>query len=211
MGYIDSLIREGEHQELDFKFRVDDARKIAKTLVAFANTDGGRILIGVKDNGKITGTRSEEEFHVIEGASQLYTRPEVPFSATIHEVDNVQVLEIFVPPSSARPHFAVDENGKEWAYFRLDDQNHPANGVLLEFWRTSNPENRQTLITNYGEEHRILYQLFSEGERVSVSRLISKAKTTPERARHILATLLAWGLTQYNVDQKGIFFTESED
>ncbi len=46
--YIHALIAEGEHQQQDFKFEISDARKIAKTLSAFANTDGGRLLIGVK-------------------------------------------------------------------------------------------------------------------------------------------------------------------
>jgi predicted HTH transcriptional regulator len=49
--YIKNLIAEGEGQELDFKYHVSSASKIARTLVAFANTDGGRLLIGVKDNG----------------------------------------------------------------------------------------------------------------------------------------------------------------
>ena len=56
--YIHILIAEGEHQQQDFKFEISDARKIARTLSAFSNTDGGRLLIGVKDNGKIAGVRS---------------------------------------------------------------------------------------------------------------------------------------------------------
>ena len=36
--YIHALIDEGEHQQQDFKFEISDARKIAKTLSAFANT-----------------------------------------------------------------------------------------------------------------------------------------------------------------------------
>ena len=49
------MIAEGEHQQQDFKTRIDDSRKIARTLVAFANADGGRMLIGVKDNGTVSG------------------------------------------------------------------------------------------------------------------------------------------------------------
>lgn len=59
--YIHARIAEGEHQQQDFKFEISDARKIAKSLSAFSNTDGGRLLVGVKDNGKIAGVRSEEE------------------------------------------------------------------------------------------------------------------------------------------------------
>ena len=70
--YIYKLIEEGEHQQQDFKFEISDARKIAKSLSAFSNTDGGRLLIGVKDNGKIAGVRSEEEIYMIEAAAKLY-------------------------------------------------------------------------------------------------------------------------------------------
>ena len=48
--HIQKLISEGEHQQLYFKFEIADAHKIARSFVAFANTDGGRLLIGVKDN-----------------------------------------------------------------------------------------------------------------------------------------------------------------
>lgn len=53
--YLQQLIAEGEHQQQDFKFEISDARKIARSLSAFSNTDGGRLLIGVKDNGRIAG------------------------------------------------------------------------------------------------------------------------------------------------------------
>ena len=48
--YILGLIKEGEHQQQDFKYRVSDACKLAKSVSAFANTDGGRLLIGVRDD-----------------------------------------------------------------------------------------------------------------------------------------------------------------
>ena len=51
--YIKSLISEGENLYQDFKYTINDSRKIAKSLSAFANTKGGRLLIGVKDNGPL--------------------------------------------------------------------------------------------------------------------------------------------------------------
>ena len=75
--YIKKLISEGEHQQLDFKFEISDSRKIAKTLVAFANTDGGTLLIGVKDNGNIAGIRSDEEYYMVEAAATMYCKPSI--------------------------------------------------------------------------------------------------------------------------------------
>ena len=39
--YIRTLIAQGEHQQLDFKFEINDARKIARTRVASSRTENG--------------------------------------------------------------------------------------------------------------------------------------------------------------------------
>ena len=62
--YLQTLILEGEHQQQDFKYRVSDAQKLAKSVSAFANTNGGRLLIGVRDDGNMSGVRSEEEIYM---------------------------------------------------------------------------------------------------------------------------------------------------
>ena len=58
---VKKLIFEGEGVTLDFKKTITSCEKIAKTMVSFANNKGGRLLIGVADNGSITGVRSEDE------------------------------------------------------------------------------------------------------------------------------------------------------
>ena len=135
MHPIEALIEQGEHQQLDFKFEVSDSKKIARTLSAFANTDGGRLLIGVKDNGNISGVRSEEEYYMIEAASKMYTRPEVPFEATRWEVNGKTVLEVYIAPSSDKPHTAPDKDDKIKAYIRVADENILANEVLVLAWQ----------------------------------------------------------------------------
>ena len=121
--YIHALIAEGEHQQQDFKFEISDARKIAKTLSAFANTDGGRLLIGVKDNGKIAGVRSEEEKYMIEAAAQLYCIPEVEYTMQTYIVEGRQVLVATIEETPHKPVYAKDENGKPLAYLRIKDEN----------------------------------------------------------------------------------------
>ena len=116
--FIYKLIAEGEHQQQDFKFCINDSKKIAKSLVAFANTDGGRLLIGVKDNGKIAGISSDEEFYMIEAAAKIYSKPQINFTTRQWKVDGKTVLEIGVEPGNKKPHFAKDENGKWLAYVR---------------------------------------------------------------------------------------------
>ena len=59
--YIQNLIEEGEHEHQQSSAALSDARKIARSISAFANNTGGRLLIGVKDNGNIVGVESDEE------------------------------------------------------------------------------------------------------------------------------------------------------
>jgi predicted HTH transcriptional regulator len=124
MIFIKNLILEGEGQRLDFKFNISSASKIAKTLVAFANTDGGRLLIGVKDNGNIVGVESEEEIYMIELAADSYCSPPVKVEMNPIEVDGKVILEVVVPKSDEKPHYAKDESGKWLVYIRKDDERH---------------------------------------------------------------------------------------
>jgi len=92
--YIFDLIENGESQTLDFKFEISNARKIAKTLVAFANTNGGKLLVGVKDNGKIAGIRTNEEVFMIESAANIFSRPKISFQIKPWNIGGKQILEI---------------------------------------------------------------------------------------------------------------------
>ena len=95
--YIQQLISEGEHIQQDFKFAISDARKIARSISAFANTQGGRLLIGVKDNGKIAGVRSEEEIYMIEAAARMYCRPQVELENYIYKVEGKMYSKYVLP------------------------------------------------------------------------------------------------------------------
>ncbi len=136
--FLHKLIEQGEHQQQDFKFCINDSKKIAKSLVAFANTKGGRLLIGVKDNGKIAGIKSDEEFYMVESAAKIYSKPAIIFLTKQWHVDGKTVLEIQIEPSNEKPHFAKDENGKWLAYIRSADENLLAHKIQIEFWKKQN-------------------------------------------------------------------------
>jgi len=155
--YLRALITEGEHQQLDFKFEISDARKIARTLSAFSNTDGGRLLIGVKDNGRISGVRSDEEFYMAESAASLYCKPEVKFETSIHQLDGKNVLEIFIPRVANRPVYAQDQDGRWMAYVRVKDENILASIIQLEVWKEEHKVRGRLLEFTRSEEFLLLY------------------------------------------------------
>ncbi|HHE33181.1 MAG TPA: ATP-binding protein, partial [Chlorobaculum parvum] len=55
------LVAKGEGISIEFKRLVHSAPKIARSIVSFANTEGGVILIGVDDDRRIVGIQSEKE------------------------------------------------------------------------------------------------------------------------------------------------------
>lgn len=167
-NYIQKLILQGEHQTQDFKYCISDSRKIARSLVAFANTDGGRLLIGVKDNGRIAGVRSDEEYYMVESAAKIYSKPEIFFSTRQHSVEGKTVLEVIVEPSHEKPHYARDDEGKWWAYFRKNDENRLASKIMIEVWkRQKSPDG---ILISYSESEKILLDYLSANEKISVSK-----------------------------------------
>jgi len=167
--YIYGLIGEGEHTQQDFKFEISDARKIAKSLSAFSNTIGGRLLIGVKDNGRIAGIRSDEEIYMIEAAAQVYCEPQVEFGLKNYRIEGRTVLEVTIPEAENKPVLAKDENGKGWAYLRIADENILATPIHLRVWREAKSP-KGCLVTYTDREQQLLSCMQEQGE-VSFSRL----------------------------------------
>lgn len=167
--YIYGLIGEGEHTQQDFKFETSDARKIAKSLSAFSNTIGGRLLIGVKDNGRIAGIRSDEEIYMIEAAAQVYCEPQVEFGLKNYRIEGRTVLEVTIPEAENKPVLAKDENGKGWAYLRIADENILATPIHLRVWREAKSP-KGCLVTYTDREQQLLSCMQEQGE-VSFSRL----------------------------------------
>ncbi|MDR0756996.1 MAG: ATP-binding protein [Tannerella sp.] len=199
---IKALIAQGEHQQLDFKFAVNDCRKIARTLSAFANTDGGRLLIGVRDNGHITGVRDDEEYYMIEAAARLYTKPCVTFSARRWDVNSRSVLEICVAPSADKPHLAPCGDGACRAYIRVADENMLADEVLLLAWKKQRNPSGTLLKLSRPVEKLLLY--LDTHPSIHLSQFCRLAHIRRATAQNILSDLLAIGSLRYVVDPHGV-------
>ncbi|PKP09708.1 MAG: ATP-binding protein [Bacteroidetes bacterium HGW-Bacteroidetes-4] len=193
-NYIKNLIAQGEHLHLDFKFEISDARKIARSLVAFANTSGGRLLVGVKDNGVIAGVRSDEEIYMIETAAHIFCKPEVAFVANNHLVDGRTVVEVIVEKSTNLPHYAPGKDDKWTAYLRVHDENLVANKVQLKVWKRLSNQNGVYLKYTDAEKQLLSYiEAFGE---VTFSKACRIAQTSKNKTENLLANLIAIGILE---------------
>ena len=190
---------------LDFKFEISDSKKIARTLVAFANTDGGRLLIGVKDNGAISGIRSEEEKHMIQTASEMYCIPNVNFQAKEWNINGKTVLEIIVPKSKYHKHKAPDHNNIYKVYIRVKDQNILADGILLKIWKYQN--NKQEVRVTFTESEMFLLKYLNDNKRITLKEFMKAAKISKKEAEKTLVNFTLINMLKLEITEKVIFFS----
>lgn len=200
--YLLSLIGEGEHQQQDFKYRVDDARKLAKSVSAFANTDGGRLLIGVRDDGFIAGVRKEGEIHVMHQAAYKYCQPEASVRFDTYHAEGRTVVIATVPPSDKKPVCAQDEDGIMRAYIRIKDENIVASPVLFKLMKESQ-QPQGALLTMDDDIRRLLSMM---EEPLTLNRLVKLVKLPRPKVVALLAHLIRFGTVRWEyVDQDFLF------
>ena len=207
--HIKELIAEGENQRLDFKYCVSDSRKIARTLSAFANTEGGRLLIGVRDNGSISGIRSEEEIYMVDTAAQLFCRPEPVFSIRQHVSAGKTILEVDVSKGSKRPYQAMNEDGRWIAYFRHLDQNLAANRVLLQIWKKE--KKVSGVLVKFSKAENTLMEYLHINGSVTLSKFRKISGISAYRAEAILANLVIFRVLIINASEKGFTYSLKPD
>ena len=207
--YIQKLIDEDEHVRQDFKFAISDARKIAKSISAFSNTEGGRLLIGVKDNGKIAGVRSEEEIYMIEAAAKMYCIPEVQISNKIYRVQGRDVLEVTIEESKNKPICAIDENNKPWAYVRIKDENILADTVFLNRWKHNKQEEK--VIVTYSEREKHLLNILDKYGELTLNKCSKLSEIPRITTSRLLADFIRFGLVEQVFKEHTFYFKLKED
>ena len=201
-----ALIREGEHSEQDFKYRISDARKIARTLSAFANTTGGRLLVGVRDNGSIAGVKDEDDIYMLESASEVFLKPALKLEVWAHEIEGKNVWEIEITEGKEKP-YQVDEIDGLKAYYRDNDQNFVANAVLKEVWKQDRLKESKHPVAFTEKEQRLI-QYLKDYDEVSVSKAAKVMQLHRSKTIEILARLIRWEVINWsNEAQEGFRYS----
>lgn len=201
--YLQRLILEGEHLQQDFKYRVSDARKLAKSVSAFANTDGGRLLIGVRDDGHMSGVRDEEEIFMMHQAAYRYCRPEASIKFDTFHVEGRTIVIATVPPSDKRPICAINDDGRQRAYIRIADENIVASPVHLAIWRES--ENTQGAMMTYTDTVQKLITTMQD-QRLTLNQLVRRSAIPRHKVITILARLIRFHVAQWEyINQEFLF------
>ncbi|GAB2688549.1 ATP-binding protein [Mucilaginibacter koreensis] len=202
------IISEGEGVTLDFKKTITSCEKIAKTMVSFANNKGGRLLIGVADDGTIKGVKSEdEERYMITKAAHFYARPalEPAFEEVYYDDKIVLVAEI--EPSDTKPHYALGDDGKWWVYIRVKDKSVLASKIVVDVLKRS--DQNEGVLIEYSSKEKALLEYLESHERITVKEYCTLLNLSRRRAQRIMVNLVLSGVIRVHTTEKEEFYTAS--
>ena len=203
---VKKLIFEGEGVTLDFKKTITKCEKIAKTMVAFANNQGGRLLIGVADDGSIDGVKYEdEERYMIGRAAQLYIKPALEPAFDEIYVDDKLVLLVSIANSDTKPHYALGEDGKWWVYVRVKDKSVLASKIVVDVLKRSTDETG-VLIT-YSSKEKTLMEYLEQHHRIDIKEFCNLLAISRRSAQRILVNLILSGVISIHTTEKEEFYT----
>lgn len=202
---LTELLKPGEGENLDFKQKITSLHKIAKTICSFANTHGGTLLVGVKDDRTITGIDPEEEKFMLEQAAEKYCQPEIYLQfEELEEDDDIIVLKVTIEESLRKPHSSLNKEGQWQVYIRQGDKSVPAGKKMIRFInRVPAGISPSTAPAPDKKELKILEVLKSSG-RITIRDLEKKLNISNRGARRILTQMVSKGLLR-------LFEHEKED
>jgi len=203
---IKKLIFEGEGVTLDFKKTITSCEKIARTMVAFANNKGGKLLIGVADDGTIKGVKSEdEERYMITKAAQFFARPALePIFEEVY-VDDKLVLVVEIKESDLKPHYSLAEDGKWWVYVRVKDKSVLASKIVVDVLKRAADD--KGILIEYSANEKALLEYLDKRERINIKEYCDLLKLTRRNAQRILVNMVLSGVIRIHTSEKEEYYT----
>jgi predicted HTH transcriptional regulator len=208
MMKIKRLILEGEGVTLDFKKTITSCEKIAKTMVSFANNRGGRLLVGVSDDGTISGVKSEdEEKYMLTKAAHFYCKPALePIFEEVY-IDDKIVLIVEIKKSEMKPHYALGDDKKWWVYIRVNDKSVLASKIVVDVLKREN--NDQGVFLEYSSKEKALLEYLNENERITSKEYSHMLNLSRRSTYRILVNLVLSGVIRMHTTEKEEYYTAS--
>jgi len=128
MTLIDN-IKKGESKTLEFKEVLPKSEGIAKTVIAFSNTSGGKLIIGVNDKREIIGIDDTELFDMQDRIASIISdncSPVINPELYSVNIQNKLVLVIEVARGNLKPYFLKNQGKADGTYIRLGATNRVA-------------------------------------------------------------------------------------
>jgi predicted HTH transcriptional regulator len=202
------LIEDGENLNIEFKQRFSDYEKIAKEIIAFANTNGGVIIFGINDNGKVYGVESEKEVaELVETTIQDYCEPKIEIKISYIEIEHKEVVIIEIPESTAKPHRIQDYKSRlslddAQVYIRVNDKSVPASKEMIKLLQTRTAEKK---LKNYsiGKNEKLVFDFLGSNDFITAKELSKLGNLSSRRASRTLINMVRANILAIHTKDNG--------
>ncbi|MCC6864695.1 MAG: putative DNA binding domain-containing protein [Ignavibacteria bacterium] len=208
---LNEIIEAGENQNVEFKRKFTEPEKIAREMIAFANTKGGKILFGIDDDKTVVGVESEKgEIEYIDLAAKFYCEPELNISSDIFQIFRKDVIVVYIPESNQKPHRLI-ENGKHdnddtKVYIRVKDRSVQASKETIKVLKKLRPDSPPQII-NLGEKEKCLIEFLGSNEKITLRQFREMMNISNRRASRILVNLVRADIIRLHNHEKEDFYT----
>ena len=207
------LIEEGENIQCEFKRHFTTPEKIAKEMIAFANTKGGYVLFGIDDDKTVIGVESEKsEAEMIEDAAENYCEPQIEYKLNYIQYKGKEIVTATIPESKMKPHRIQDYKSEidlstAVVMIRVNDKSLKASKEMIRILRANNG-NGALLKYSIGTNEKIVFEYLAKKENISVKELSNLVNISERRASRTLVKLVRANLLVIHTKENGEeFFT----
>lgn len=205
---LEDLLSKGEGQLLEFKLKASFPEKIVKEMVAFANSSGGQLFVGVDDDGRIAGLKyANEEKYVLEKAIKAHTKPLIKYQLESIPVNKKRsVLHFKIHENKKKPSYYLENpamRGK--AYVRVNDKSMQASREMVQILKRSNQ--KKSYPVRLGDKEQLLFKHIEEQGKTTLSNFMNIAGINRFQASQILIRLVVSNILNIEIGEKADYFS----
>ncbi len=207
IGQLRKLVSQGEGTRLEFKKKAAHPEKIVRELIAFANTEGGVLLIGVDDDKTISGVKyPEEEILAVKQAIEKFCRPQVELIETIIPIsENRFVVELAVSLGERRPYFFKLSSEEKESYIRASDKSIKASKEMIEIVRRS--KSKKDIRFTFGDAEKQLMEYLEINGTITIAEFRKVAKLNRFIAAKKLILLVLANVMRISPTERGDIYS----
>lgn len=213
---LKELIEGGENYYCEFKRKFSSPEKIAREMIAFANTKGGFMLFGIDDNKEIVGVESEKsETELILDTAKNYCEPPLDIKIEYMDMQGKEVVIVEIPESKNKPHRLQDyindfDINKAIVTIRVKDKSVQASKEMIRILKAQT-NNLQLKNYSVGPNEKAVFDYLSKNEIITVKALSELINISERRASRTLVKLVRANLLMIHIKDNGEeYFTNIE-
>jgi predicted HTH transcriptional regulator len=197
---------EGEGLHIEFKRKVSSPEKLAHELIAFANSSGGVLYVGIDDDRSITGVESEKvELQLVEQAAHEWCDPPVEYVISFFDYKNRDIICVEVPESDRKPHFLAGDDEPKISFVRVGEHSVQASKEMIKIMKHRSAGDSITF--SVGAAEKRLFAYFEDHDRITVKEYAQLANFSERRASRLLIRLVRANVLAIHTMEKSDFYT----